>query len=279
VSLSTDSVWVDGTLANSVPADDRGLNLADGVFETLRVEEGKVALANSHRDRLGRGLKLLAFSEPDEQAENALKLAVDALNEALPNATGSLRVTVTRGSGPRGYAPPDNPQIRVISRFAKGLPVAAKPARAAVSPIFWAEQPQFAGAKLLARTEQVMALNWAKQAGYDDAVMTTADGRCISTASGNIFCRQGQDLFTPRLTSCGIAGTRRRAIVDYWAQALGYTVAQTDITVDQLDSFDEVFSCNAIQGVRSLAAIDAFTFGDHSAALALAPCIHGEYPL
>jgi len=279
VSVSTDSVWIDGTLANSVPADDRGLNLADGVFETLRVEEGKVALANSHCERLSRGLRLLAFAEPDEQAENAIKLAVDGLSEVLANATGSLRVTVTRGSGPRGYAPPDNPQVRVISRFANGLPVAVKPARAAISPTFWAEQPQFAGAKLLARTEQVMALNWAKQAGYDDAVMTTADGRCISTASGNIFFRQGQDLFTPRLTTCGIAGTRRRAIVDYWAQAVGYTVAQTDITVDQLDRFDEVFSCNAIQGVRSLAAIDALIFGDYSAAQALAPCIHGEYPL
>ena len=279
MSVSTDSVWVDGTLADSVPADDRGLNLADGVFETLRVEEGKVALANSHCERLSRGLSLLAFAEPEEQAENAIKLAVDGLNEVLANATGSLRVTVTRGSGPRGYAPPDNPQVRVISRFANGLPVAAKPACAAISPTFWAEQPQFAGAKLLARTEQVMALNWAKQAGYDDAVMTTADGRCISTASGNIFFRRGQDLFTPRLTTCGIAGTRRRAIVDYWAPALGYTVAQTDITVDQLDRFDEVFSCNAIQGVRSLAAIDTLIFGDYSAAQAFAPRIHGEYPL
>ncbi len=277
MSERTDCLWVDGLPADSVPADDRGLNLADGAFETLRIDAGQVALLDSHRERLAMGLALLAFSDPQTHAESALALAIGALATALPNMSGSLRVTVTRGSGPRGYAPPQNPNIRVISRFVEGLPALSEPARLLISPVCWAEQSQFAGAKLLARTEQVVALHAARQAGFDDALMTSADGRCISTASGNLFFRRGRDLLTPRLSTCGISGTRRRAIIEHWAQALDYRVSEVDLDAAQLDEMDEAFSCNAVQGVRAIASIGAVATADHSAAEALAPHIHREY--
>ena len=53
--------WIDGIPADAVPVDDRGLNYADGVFETLLCRQGKILGAQLHEARLARGLSRLAF--------------------------------------------------------------------------------------------------------------------------------------------------------------------------------------------------------------------------
>ena len=53
--------WIDGTPADVVPVDDRGLNYADGVFETLLCRRGQILGAQLHEARLALGLSRLAF--------------------------------------------------------------------------------------------------------------------------------------------------------------------------------------------------------------------------
>jgi 4-amino-4-deoxychorismate lyase len=82
------------------------------------------------------------------------------VTQCLKNArhTGVARLTVTRGSGPRGYAPPEPPQLRsILARLSAARGRRTSELRCGVATTRWATQPQLAGLKLLARTEQVLA--------------------------------------------------------------------------------------------------------------------------
>ena len=48
-------MWVDGFASDSVPLSDRGLNYGDGLFETMRIEDGGVPLLERHLSRLRSG--------------------------------------------------------------------------------------------------------------------------------------------------------------------------------------------------------------------------------
>ena len=63
----------------------------------------------------------------------------------------------------------------------------------------WADQPQLAGLKLLARTEQVLAARQAAMAGWDDAIMLAVRGQVISSSRGNIFVVTGGQVDPDRL--------------------------------------------------------------------------------
>lgn len=274
-------IWVDGRQQDAVPADDRGLNLADGAFETLRVEAGRFCLLEQHRTRLDRSLHALLFDNAQAVAETALQSAQDLIRDVPGPATGALRVTVTRGSGPRGYRVPAVPQPRIIVRFNDQLPADPSPAHLWISGIRWGHQPYFAGCKILARTEQVVATAEAQRQQCDEALMLDQAGHWCSTASGNCFLRLDDRLLTPPLTTAGIAGTRRQAILEHWAAVCGYRCAETPITADIAAAATEAFYCNSLMGVRTIASVrdgeQEWRYPENDAALALASVVHSPF--
>ncbi|HYC68073.1 aminotransferase class IV, partial [Brevundimonas sp.] len=97
-------VWLNGALVDEgaarIAPTDRGLLLGDGVFETLRVEAGAPCRLERHLARLRAGAALLDLAVPLD--DGAIAAAMAALLEAHGLAAASLRLTLTRGSGPRG---------------------------------------------------------------------------------------------------------------------------------------------------------------------------------
>jgi 4-amino-4-deoxychorismate lyase len=105
------ATWVDGIEGNLVPADDRGLQYGDGVFETILVRNGVPRFLAAHRERLVLGLATLGiqFRGGDDLQQEIARAAAAAPPLAI------LKIVVTRGSAPRrGYAPADNSTARRI---------------------------------------------------------------------------------------------------------------------------------------------------------------------
>lgn len=270
----TERCWVDGVEGGYVPADDRGLNLSDGAFETLRVRDGLAACFSLHQARLEAGLGCLGFLSPRALATDALCSAITWLTGADTSPSGVLRVTVTRGSGPRGYRAPVNPTVRIIARFSPDQPVVAEPARLGIAPIHFSSQPHFHGAKLLARVEQVLATSWAQQQGYDDVVMTSDQGEWVSGGSGNLFLRIDRTLYTPPIVATGISGTRRQLILSRLADACGYRAEIQPCNASTAEAANEAFLCNAVVGIRPIKTVGECEFASHEAATALEGRIH-----
>ncbi|MEE3156710.1 MAG: aminotransferase class IV, partial [Pseudomonadota bacterium] len=86
---------VNGELTDSLPLSDRGLAYGDGLFETLRVVSGRMPLLARHLLRLARGCEALSLPCDPALIEAELVDAAERLGE------GVLKLTLTRGSGPR----------------------------------------------------------------------------------------------------------------------------------------------------------------------------------
>ena len=245
--------WIDGIPADVVPVDDRGLNYADGVFETLLCRQGKILGAQLHEARLALGLSRLAFPNADSLAEAVFATARQLLSGV--GHSGIARLTVTRGSGKRGYTPDLDATPRSILVAQNDRVVDNPGLRCGRAETHWADQPQLAGLKLLARTEQVLAAGEAAKAGWDDAIMLDARGQVISSARGNIFIISAGKVLTPDLARCGIAGTRRQLLIDRILPGLGSEAEVCNLSWDQVKTADAVVITNAVMGIAEVVAI------------------------
>ena len=258
--------WVDGAVTDRVPADDRGLNYADGAFETLACKEGSIQCLSLHHRRLANAFEGLSFSDPVALATDTFEQAAALL--AGVDHTGIARLTVTRGSGPRGYAPSATakPRCFVAHGFSDQT---STPLRCGIARTRWAAQPQLAGLKLLARTEQVLAASEALASGWDDAVMLDANDRVISGSRGNIFLIKNGFVVTPCLNLCGIAGTRRQLMLEHILPSCGFETVVREIDLDEFRRADAVFMTNTVVGLRSVVSIADAVFTSASAAQAV----------
>ena len=250
--------WVDGVAADTVPADDRGLHYADGAFETLSCHEGGIQHEGLHRSRLTRALSALGVTSAVEHSERLFEEAGRGLEAA--RHTGVARLTVTRGSGPRGYVPPAPPQLRSILR-AYSMPESLSALRCGIAMTRWATQPQLAGLKLLARTEQVLAAGEAAAGGWDDMLMLDSDDHVISSSRANLFMLFGEKVATPCLGRCGIAGTRRELLLTELLPAMDCAVEIRPISLAECLSADGLVTTNSVSGVTPITQVGESKLG------------------
>ncbi|MFV0477490.1 MAG: aminodeoxychorismate lyase [Parahaliea sp.] len=248
-------IWVDGESSAHLPLPDRGFAFGDGLFETLLQCRGRYLFLNDHLERLQQGLVRLGFSDLSglfSELEVQLKLPL----QAVPDDVCALRLSISRGVGLRGYAPPQVPPriVLQLDRLARDPFKPSTPVKLSLSPVHWSQQPLLAGLKHLNRLEQILAAQRCEK-GFDEALMLDAQGRVISVIAGNIFARHDDRLLTPSLARCGVAGTRRRAIIERWAPAIGLVVEEVDIAFDDLLSAEELLICNALTGPRAVAEL------------------------
>ena len=249
--------WIDGQPASALPLPDRGLEYGDGLFETLLLHRGRPLYLDLHLARLARGFKALGFPDVAETVtDHVQQVQQRAVADGM--TWSAVRLSVTRGSAPRGYAAPSSPVPRVLLQLRQLERVcdsALPPAVLHGAEIRLAQQPALAGIKHLNRLEQVLAATEAKSAGADDALLRDSSDALISAGSGNLFLVKNGGILTPDLSQCGIAGTRRQALIDSWAPALGIPVQTTCLYWADLEEADEVFYSNSLQCVRSVSRV------------------------
>jgi 4-amino-4-deoxychorismate lyase len=258
--------WVDGERQQNVPLPDRGLDYGDGLFETLLLESNKPLFPDLHWQRLRRGLTVLEFPDCIERVMRHFQLAIDELQQENWPRT-ALRITVTRGAGPRGYTPPQVPKPRVIVSATRlgsandSLPTAASLVKASMR---WGNQPALMGIKHLNRLEQVLAAVEKQRAGADEALMLGQSWQLVSVASGNLFIVLDGEIHTPLLDECGIAGTRRQLVIETWAPAAGYRVSESRLDLAALQDASEVFYSNTLWGLRPVASLEDLRWDRHT---------------
>jgi len=243
------------TPAGAVPVTDRGLAYGDGLFETIAVVNGTPKLLGAHLERLQRGLARLRIDGVSMPAvASALREAAVAAGEQ-----GALKFMVTRGDGPRGYAPPLTPSPRWwLQSFPWTCPQQpATGARVSVSGVRLGEQPLLAGLKHLNRLEQVLARAEYPPDRVDEALMLDTAGRVVCATAANVFVVREGKVLTPGLARCGVAGVVRGALLAAGASgALPWPVAEEDLTLEHLYAADEIFLTSALRGVWPVASID-----------------------
>lgn len=234
--------------ADAVPADDRCFLYGDGLFESMLAVDGRIAFKSLHRERLLHGAGRLGI----DIAPADVATVLDGVPE---EGTYSLRLTLSRGGGRRGYLPEPGqpPRLRLaVTPLARDYREALPPVSMIVSGVRLAEQPALAGLKHCNRLEQVLAALEADRLGADDAVMLNGSGGVQCAISANVFILRGRELLTPSCDRAGIAGTRRRLLLEGLAARAGFAARESNLTIDDCLAADAMLLTNALAGIRTV---------------------------
>ncbi len=243
----------------SVPDDDRGLLLGDGLFETILAEAGRLDQFEPHLDRMRRGCGTLGLAAPNLEAARAA--ALSALDKAgLADASAVVRLTLTAGSG-RGLDRPPDAEVRLIAT-ASPAPRALGPARLATVAIRRNETSPTSRLKTLAYLDNVLARRQARETGADEAVMLNTRGDVACAAAANLFWIAGERLFTPAL-ECGVLGGIMRGRVLAAAAALGVEALEVRQGAQALAEAEAVVLTNSLIGIRAAAMLDGRALSGH----------------
>lgn len=252
------ATWVNG---ERVPADgrhvsarDRGLTLADGLFETMRARHGVVFRLEQHLTRLERSLDLLQIPRPAD-----LRAWVDAAVADAAASDTSVRVTVTRGPAPAGVAPPAaaHPTVVIaINPFPAFAPAVYESGLSAhVASGRRNERSMTCGLKTLSYTDAVAAMLEATRAGADDALFLDVESHCSEATSSNLFVWTGTELVTPPVSCGALPGITREAVIEI-AGAQELRVAERAFGLDELFAADEAFLTSSLRGIAPLVRVD-----------------------
>lgn len=256
---------VNGRADGAIDPADRGLTYGDGLFETIRFRNGAAPLWSRHMERLASGCKRLALPMP---AGNLLLAESLAAVEDMADAV--VRLSLTRGAGPRGYRPPASPQVtRIVTASAMPaelLEHQGDGVSVGFSKMQLARQPALAGLKHLNRLEQVLASAELAGTDCDEALLFDTEGCLISAISANLFLVLNGVLATPSLNHCGVAGVARAEVLAHCTLEGGPDIEPNngDQTLVRVGEFfredlmraDEVFLTNSVRGVMPVGRIE-----------------------
>ncbi len=245
--LMSNICLVNGQPATTIPVTDRGLAYGQGVFETILVSGGQPALLNDHFDRLIAGCQRLKI--PSTGLLDALRQDLNCLD--LPDEDAVLKITVTCGSGGRGYLTPEDAfPTRILAL--SPVPVYPDKPQQGVS-VHWCQtqlalQPLLSGIKHLNRLEQVLAREEWREIPCREGLVCDTRGFVIEGTMSNLFWLNDGTLHTPDLSECGIEGVMRRQVI---AQATdwGVEICIGNYTQQQVMAADELFLCNSLNGI------------------------------
>lgn len=236
---------INGLPGTQVSALDRGLQYGDGLFETLRWEQGRLRWFERHLARLALGCERLGVPLPEAAR---LRAEAESLARDMPRAL--VKIIVTRGAASaRGYRPSGDEQpTRIIAAY--DWPQApGGDFRVGLSTVRVGANPLLAGLKHLNRLEQVLAQRAAAAAGLHEVLMCSAGGEVSCGSMSNLFVWQGDELLTPASGECGVAGVMRSLLIEA-APRLGLRVRLGSVSVAQLGAARAIILTNVRLGAQ-----------------------------
>jgi len=258
--------WLDGAPSTFLSLSDRGLQYGDGVFETMRFRQGKIDFLNLHLERLQEGIGRLGLPVEISRIDRDLQ----ALNEevgARNIGDAVIRLTVTRGTGARGYNPAPATSASVILQvypFDPRVVLQLTGVDVTVCRMRLADQPMLAGIKHLNRIENVLArAEWNQE--FQEGLMLSQQGDIVEGTMSNVFFVEGNAesgwvLHTPAIERCGVSGIMRRLVLQDVASRLGIIVRESTITSQHCLQFSAGFLTNAIIGIWPIKSLGGRSF-------------------
>ncbi len=247
--MSIPVFWADGQVLDALALPSRAADFGDGIFETLRVHQGRALLLDYHLDRAALGAQRLALNISRAQLAKELAAAI----AACKFEHAALRMNIARAASARGYRfDPDLAPLIWFSFTAlmdDGRQMQA-PAQLDIASYRLSTQPKLAGIKHMNRLDQVLASAEAQALGADELLLCDQSGTPVAVIAGNLFALSPEGQWqTPPVDDAGVAGTVRRFL-------LASTAARERVlSLEDISKAQELFFCNSVVGLRPVARL------------------------
>ena len=260
-------IWLDGKLVDESEAKisvfDHGLLYGDGIFEGIRIYNGRIFRLEEHIQRLFDSAKAIILKMPWTQEEICKYTCETAAANGLKD--GYIRLVITRGAGELGLNPflCPTPSLFIIAAtiklypdetYAKGLAIITcatrRPAPAALMP----------QVKSLNYLNNIMAKVEAIQANALEAVMLNEQGYVAECTGDNLFIIKNGTLLSPLISDGALDGITRGVIIEIAGQ-LGVPFKECSLTRYDIFTADECFLTGTAAEVIPVIELDRRTIG------------------
>ncbi len=166
----------------------------DGIFETMRTENGRVAELTRHMRRARKGAAVSGITMPDEEV---LRSEITACLTVNPHPVGRLRVCISSS----GFVVTHDPyeDLETLARLT-----------------FHSTSLELEGEQIKSYPydHRYQILDSAKDQGFDDAVLFNRSNNVTETAISNIVLRFGDEWVTPPITAGILPGVMRAIAIE-----------------------------------------------------------------
>lgn len=245
-------LWVNGEVVDEstpiVRANDHGLVVGDGVFETCAVYDGQAFALTRHLRRLRDSARGLGIDLDEE----LIHRGVDAVLADGPSRA-RLRITVTGGPSPYGSDRGDaSPTVLIATGPLRDWPETTD---VAIVPWTRNESAATAGLKTISYADNVVALRYAHDRGAEEALFANTRGEICEGTGSNVFFEYDGALVTPPLSSGCLAGITRELLIE-WLRDDGVPVHELAVSVESFRRTREAFITSTTRGAQSIRAVD-----------------------
>lgn len=232
-------------------ARSRALRYGLGLFETLKVRQGRIINLAAHWQRITNGLGSLNFQIPEEFQPGRLeKVILDLCSRNDHLKAARLRLAVYAN---HNDAKPDHylPALVIESEL---LPESCfhfnkEGFSIGLYPDVRKSCDFLANLKSANYLPCLLAAQYARMNGWHDALILNQHERICESSIANLFWIRKAAIFTPPLSEGPIAGTMRLSVLQV-LKAEGYAIMESPCSVQELYEADEIFLTNALTGIR-----------------------------
>lgn len=234
-----------------IRAGNRAHLYGDGIFESIRIINGKPINLVNHINRMMEGAKKLKMRVPSFYD---LAFYEEKIGELIKKSKilygGKCRISIDRAIGGT-YLPESNEVeyfIEVLPLDNYGFVLNKKGKEVDIFTEYKKQNDSLANYKTKNGLLFVLAAISAKEKGLDDYLITNTTNSIIEATSSNLFVVSNGVLYTPGLEEGCLAGTMRMQVINL-ALKNGIKVYECKILPQNLLVADEVFLTNAISGL------------------------------
>jgi branched-chain amino acid aminotransferase len=214
----------------TIPATDEGLLRGDGVFEVLRLYEGRPFALDDHLQRMAGSAANLRL----DADLTTLRADVDALLAQAGEVDGLLRLVLTRGG----------------RRLAFVEPLPQLPSAVRLGYVTYAPTRVLDSIKSLSYAANMLCTRLARERGFDEALLITPHGRVLEGPTSSFFWVRDGVVRTPPLSDHILASITRARVIE----AVG--AVEEACTREDAEGADEAFLASTVREVMAVSAVE-----------------------
>ncbi len=242
---------------------DAGFQHGDGVYEGIRVYNGKIFRLHEHVARLFECADALGIRIPMSREEMAVAIARTVHANNLVHDT-HIRVQATRGLKRLTGMDPELaavPHATVVVMAEPKKPTLPKGGMTLITSSIRRTPADCLDPKLHTCNQlgQIMAKMEANHAGADEALMLDTHGFVAETNSANVFVVKGKRVSTSTRNAC-MPGLTREFVLEL-AERLGYQAREEDLSLSDVYRADEMFVCGTVCEIAPVTGVDGRRIG------------------